>query len=262
MDGDVEPRLALERVQGLADALHRLVRAVECRPEDRDDADRVLVAELHRLLGREVEAVALHGHEPHLDVPVVRELLPADLDVDAHHEVGLVVRLALGRAPLLPASLEREPAEHRRLARPGRRAARRGRGVRRVPERAQDPHAAGLDLRRLRVLVLVDHVLVEALRDEPLRLRLHPRAHEGRDVEAGVAVEHQLVVDHLVGDVGRHLAGRKLVPRDGAPGEPEARADAQLGGRPGGCARMLEAHARRRYHPRTRGRTRSGASPG
>ena len=47
-----------------------------------------------RLLGREVEAVALHRHETHLDVPVVGELLPADLDVDPHHEVRLVGRLA------------------------------------------------------------------------------------------------------------------------------------------------------------------------
>ena len=94
--GTSMPGLALEGVERVADLLDRLVGAVEGRAEDRDDADRVLVAELHGLLGREVEAVALHRHEAHLDVPVVRELLPADLDVDAHHEVRLVGRLALG----------------------------------------------------------------------------------------------------------------------------------------------------------------------
>ena len=89
VDGDVEARLRLELVERLADLLDRLVGAVEGRAEDRDDADRVLVAELHRLLGAEVEPVALHRHEAHLDVPVVGELLPADLDVDPHHEVRL-----------------------------------------------------------------------------------------------------------------------------------------------------------------------------
>ena len=92
------PRLLLEGVERRADLRDRLVGAVEGRAEDGDDADRVLVAELHGLVGREVEAVALHRHEARLDVPVVGELLPADLDVDAHHQVRLVGRLALGLA--------------------------------------------------------------------------------------------------------------------------------------------------------------------
>ena len=204
----VDPGLGLERVERVADLLHGLVRAVEGGAEDRDDADRVLVAELHRLLRGEREARALHRDEAHLDVPVVRELLPADLDVDAHDEVRLVDRLALGRAPLLPAPLEREPAEHCGLARAGRRAAGRRVRVGRVPEVGEDVHAALLDLGGLRVLVLVDHVLVEALGHELLGLRLHPRRHERGHVEPRVAVEHQLVVDDLVRDVGRHLALR------------------------------------------------------
>jgi len=61
------------------------------------------------------------------------------------------------------------------------------------------------DLRPLRVLVLVDHVLVEALGHQLLRLRLHPGRHEGGDVQPGVPVEHQLVVDDLVRDIGRQL---------------------------------------------------------
>ena len=213
MHGDVEPALLLEGVERVADLLDRLVRTVEGRAEDRDDADRVLVAPRDRLLGRQDEAIALHRHETHLDVPVVRELLPADLDVDAHHEVRLVGRLALGRTPLLPASLEREPSEHRGLARARRRAARRLLRLRRMPEVGEDVHAAHLDLGRLRVLVLVDHVLVEALGHQLLGLRLHPGRHERRDVQARVAVEHQLVVDDLVRDVRGHLAVGQPVPR-------------------------------------------------
>jgi hypothetical protein len=68
VDGDVEARLGPEGVKGVADLLHRLVGAVEGRAQDRDDADRILVAELHGLLRREVEPVALHRDESHLDV--------------------------------------------------------------------------------------------------------------------------------------------------------------------------------------------------
>ena len=98
VDRDVEAGPLLQLVERLADLLDRLVRALEGRAENRDDADRVLVAELDGLLGGEVEAVALHRDEAHLHVPVVRELLPADLDVDAHHDVGPVGRLARGGA--------------------------------------------------------------------------------------------------------------------------------------------------------------------
>ncbi len=158
-------------VQRLADLLDRLVGAVEGGAEDGDDADGVLVAALHGLLGRQVQPVAFHRHEAHLHVPVVGELLPAHLDVDAHHEIGLVRGLALGLAPLLPAALEGEAAQHRGLARADRRAARRLVRIRRVPQPAQHVDAAHLQLGRLRVLVLVDHVLVGALAHEELRLR-------------------------------------------------------------------------------------------
>jgi hypothetical protein len=97
VDGNVEPGPLLQLVERRADLRDRLVRAVERRAEDRDDADRVLVAVLDGLLRREGEAISLHRHETHLDVPVVGELLPAHLDVDAHDEVRLVGRLALGR---------------------------------------------------------------------------------------------------------------------------------------------------------------------
>src|SRR5262249_28070810 len=68
--------------------------------------------------------------------------------------------------------------------------------------------------RRLRVLVLVDHVLVERLGDQPGGLRLHPRGDERRHVQPGVAVERELVVDDLVRRVGVHGRVRHAVPRD------------------------------------------------
>ena len=101
-------------------------------------------------------------------------------------------------------------------------------GVRRVPEVGEDVDAARLELRGLRVLVLVDHVLVEALGHQPLGLRLHPGRDERREVQARVAVEHQLVVDDLVGDVRRHLAVRQLVARDALGFEREERRHRQV----------------------------------
>ena len=128
-----------------------------------------------------------------------------------------------GRSAGLPGGLARRCCQRRLRARPPSIAASlepvveqpvASLGVRRVPEVGEDVDAAHLELGRLRVLVLVDHVLVEALGHQLLGLRLHPGGDEGRQVEAGVAVEHQLVVDDLVGDVGRQLAVRELVPRN------------------------------------------------
>ena len=242
MHRDVDARLPLELVERGTDLLDGLVRALERRAQDRDDADRVLVAERDSFLCREVKAVALHRHEPHLDVPVIGELLPADLDVDSHHEVRPVRRLAGGGAALLPAALEREAAEHRRFARARRRATGRLFGIGRVPEATENVDAAHLERGRLRVLVLVDHVLVQALGHQLLGLRLHPGGDEGGEVHARVAVEHQLVVDDLVGDVGGYLTFTQLVSGD-PPLEGEDRRHCQVTRRRGRAVlRMGERH--------------------
>ena len=83
-----------------------------------------------------------------------------------------------------------------------------------VPEVGEHVHAPVLQVGRARVLVLVDHVLVERLGHQQPRLRLGPRRDERGQVEPRVAVEHQLVVDDLVGDVGVELAVRQPEPRD------------------------------------------------
>ncbi len=67
-----------------------------------------------------------------------------------------------------------------------------------APQRGEDAPAVLLDRGRARVLVLVDHVLVVGLGVEAVGLVAHPRRDEGREVQARVAVEHGLVVHHLV----------------------------------------------------------------
>ena len=78
-----------------------------------------------------------------------------------------------------------------------------------------------LQLHALGVLVPVDRVLVERLGHEPVGLLVHPGGDEGGEVEGGVAVERQLVVDELVGGVRIHRRLRAARSGDRL-GEPPA----------------------------------------
>ena len=209
---DVEPGLGLVAIERRADVRHGLVGPVERRAEHRDDADRVLVAVADGPGCGHVVLLALHGDEPWLDLPVPAELLPAHLDVGAHHHVGPVRRPPRRPLALAPTPLERHPGQHRRLARPGGRRAGGLLVVGRVPEPAEHVDAPLLELGRAGVLVLVDHVLVERLGHQVPDLGFHPRRHERRQVEPGVAVEHQLVVHELVRGVGSGLEVGDPVP--------------------------------------------------
>ena len=98
-----------------------------------------------------------------------------------------------------PAPLQGHAAQHGRLAGAGGGAAQGVGGIRRVPQVGQHVHTAAFDLGRLRVFVLVDHVLVDALVHQLVDFRLYPGLAEGGQVLARVAVQHQLVMHHLVG---------------------------------------------------------------
>jgi len=50
-----------------------------------------------------------------------------------------------------------------------------------------------------RVLVFVDHVLVGRLHVQAVRMIVHPRAHKSCKIESRVAIQHGLVMHHLVG---------------------------------------------------------------
>ncbi len=201
VDRDVRAAAGGQLVERRGDVGDRLVAAVEGRAEDRDDADRVLVAMRDRLGRAEVQPVALDGHQPRLDVPVAAELLPADLHVGAHDQVRLAGGVVAG--PGRPPALQGHPGQHAGLARSGGGTTGRDVGFGRVPQVGEDRHAPVLDGRGLRVLVLVDHVLVDGLGHQLVGLRLHPGRDEGGQVQPGAAVEQQLVVHQLVGDVGR-----------------------------------------------------------
>jgi hypothetical protein len=89
-----------------------------------------------------------------------------------------------------------------------------GRSASEAPEVGEHSHAPGLDLGGLGVLVAVDHVAIGALIKQSVRRRLHPGRHECRQIQPGVAVEHQLVVDDLVGRLSRQPVRCKPVARN------------------------------------------------
>ena len=213
MHRNIRPSARCQLIKGGADLAHRLVAAVERRAENRHDADRVLVAVGERRLGGEVEAIALHRDQSWLDVPIATELVPTHLDVDAEDEVGPVGRLARSPHPLSPQPLESQATQHRGLAGAGRRAARHVTLPRRVPEPADHVHAPALELRCLRVLVLVDHVLVRRLGHQAGGVRRHPRRHERGQVQTGAAVQQQLVRHQVIGHLGPRALLGNLIAR-------------------------------------------------
>src|SRR4051812_23336520 len=62
------------------------------------------------------------------------------------------------------------------------------------------------------VLIHVNIVLVDGSHDELVALRLHPRRHEGSQVQPGVPVQHQLIVYDLIRCVLRYRMLRHLEP--------------------------------------------------
>ena len=205
MDRNVEPRGRLELIERVGDRLDRLIAAVERDPQRGHHADGVLVAAGEHFLRRHEQTVFFHRDFAQLDVPVARELVPADLDRTAN-QVRPVGGLARGPAFLAPAPLHGHPAQHRGFARAGGRAAYRLHRVRRIPQIRNHVDAPAFDLGGLRILVLVHHVLVDAFIEKTMDLRLGPCLAEGRQVLARIAVEQQLVEDGLA-----HASGIALV---------------------------------------------------
>ena len=219
MNVDVQAGVGLQLVEGLGHGRHVLVGAGVGDAEGRHDHDRVLVHPFqHR--GR-VHGVAAMRHRDlaHFDVPVAGELVPYHLHRAAHH-VRPVRRLAFGPPPGPPPPLGRHARQHAGLRGSDGRGAHGVGRLGRVPQVGQHVHAAPLDLSGLRVLVLVDHVLVDRQRHQGKKLGLRPRLAERGQVLAGVAIEHQLVRHHL-----ERVPRQRLVP-----GEPV------LGDRPGQVA--------------------------
>ena len=177
----------------------------ERRAEHRRHADRVLVDVRLDVLGPDRVLVGLQRHDPRFDVEVAAELLPHHVHVAAEHEVRLVGRLARRLPARTPLPLQRQRAQHDRLR--GSLRARAGRLAGRVEQVGEHADAALLDLRRLRVLGVIDEVHAQRVVDQLVGLRLHPRRHESREVARRQAVEHRLLLHQALRFPRRH-AGR------------------------------------------------------
>ncbi len=134
----------------------------ERRAEHGGDADRVLIDVGLDVLGADRVLVGLQRDDPRLDIEVAAELLPHDVHVSAEHEVGAIDRLALlparrsrhfhfsDSAPSMIAS--EDPCVRAPVV-----------SARRIEEVGEHPDAALLDLRRLRILGVIDEVHAQCL---------------------------------------------------------------------------------------------------
>ena len=197
----------MQGIEGAADGIDRLVAAIKGAAHDPHHPDGVGVAALDRLGGVELQPACFEGNQPRLHIEVSAKFVPADLGVGAHHQVWTAGLEAGGQAPLPPAPLEHQPAEHAALAGAGGGGADGGGGIGRMPEVGQDPQAALFELGGLGIFVFINHVFVGALLHQAARLGFHPGAHKCGQVEAGVAIKHQVVVHQLVGQI----AGQPLL---------------------------------------------------
>ena len=199
--------LLVELLQHRVELLDGLELSGVRRAENTHDGDRVLVDQRLGLGHANHGALVRHVNAAQLDVEVARELVPDDLHVGPRHDVRLVGRLALGSAAGAPVPLERESGQHHGLRRADGRGTDRGlsRGIG-IEEVGDDRDAAALKISGLRVLGCVNEIDGHRLHHQLARLRVHPGRHERREVEQGVAVERQIVMNDLVRGIRSHLS--------------------------------------------------------
>ena len=232
----MEPLVLLDAGEQLVDADDVVHVPGERGAEHGGHADRVLVHVGLHVLGADRVLVLRERDDPRLHVEVAAELLPDDVHVAAEDQVRPVHGPARRLTALSPVPLQRQGAQHDRLG--GALRARPGGLPGRVEEIGQHANAALLDLGGAGVLGVIDEVPVEVLRDDPLRLGLHPGGHEGREVVLRIAVQGQLLPDQAHRVQPRHAARGKLVLGHLLGEEAVAVTAGQ-----GVCARCLLGHA-------------------
>jgi len=108
---------------------------------------------------------------------------------------------------LLPSLLHGQCSEHDCL-RASHAAGSDGRAIvsgGRIEESTDHVDTTVLDFGGLGILFVVDEILGEGLGHELLSLLLHVGGDEGSEIQHGVAVEGEVVLDHAVGDISRHF---------------------------------------------------------
>ncbi len=84
----------------------------------------------------------------------------------------------------------------------------------RAPEAGNHIDAAHLQSRGLRIFVFVDHVFVEGVGHQLASFGFHPGGNEGSEVQPGVAVKQQFVMNQVVSSFRQDLSIRKVIAWD------------------------------------------------
>lgn len=150
-----------------------------------------------------------------LNIPIPAELLPTDVRLVPHHQVGLGVVQTQTRTPLLPPLLHGQRTQHNSLGTAHRRSTHGitvAHGVDRggVEQRRQHAHATVGDLLARRILVRIDKVDIERVHHQLTRLVLHVRRDEAGQIQNGAGIDLAQVLDDLV----HNLTGNTLIRHD------------------------------------------------
>ena len=213
MEIDVEAGARLEVVECCGERSHVLVGSGVGDSECGHDEDGVLVDAFEHLVGVHERAAGRHRHLTDFHIPVAGELVPDDLD-GTTDEVRTVGGFTLGGSSCPPAPLGGHAGQHAGLRGADGRGSHGVGGVRCVPQVSQHVHAAALKLGRVGILVLVDQVLVLTFMHQRDDVVLFPGLAEGGEVLPGIAVQQELIFDHLHGIFWREHRGREAKARE------------------------------------------------
>ena len=183
VDANLPAFLGVQLVERIVNLLHVIIQPGNRHTLNRHHANGVLVTSLDNILWVKRDLLRRHGNHTHLDVPVDSEFLPNHLHTGRDDEIRFIDRKTFCLTSLLPAFQGGDTTQHTSLGRTHRTRTRAIRFLRRVPQLGKDIHASTFDLRRLRVLRLVDHVLIHVLGHHFSSVIIHPCSHESRQVQ-------------------------------------------------------------------------------
>ena len=112
MDRNVVSGLLVVDFQSIVEPFDVIVHSCPGHTCDRNYADGVLVAHLYRLFNVKGRMPAGDRHSPHFDLPQLAEFLPYHLIAGAHHQIRLVIRLALCLPAFAPSEPGCDSSEH------------------------------------------------------------------------------------------------------------------------------------------------------
>ena len=112
MHWDIEASAFLQPIKAAVNLGDGLVTAIEGAAQNPHHTDGVLIAIGNCLLASEMEPLGGDRHQPGFHIEVGTKLVPADLGVGAHHQIGAPIIEASGTPLLSPVPLEHHAPQH------------------------------------------------------------------------------------------------------------------------------------------------------